>query len=76
MRKTKPVFLILFLLLSLAGNAQNNFDQKLFESLHGHASFNVVFTIVGIILAGLLIFLWRIDRKVSRLEKEMNERKS
>jgi hypothetical protein len=61
---------------SLSMQAQNNsLDQKLYQDLHGHGSLNVVFAVIAIILLGLFITLWRIDRKVSKLEKEINERK-
>ncbi len=66
---------IVFVLFSSMGmNAQTNssVDEKLFEGLHGHASLNVVFSIIAIILLGLFITLFRLDRKVSRLEKEIN----
>ena len=75
----KKIFTIgvLALLLSNAAIAQNkSLDQNLYESLHGHGSLNVVFAVIAIIMSGLLIFLWRIDRKVSKLEQEMKERKS
>lgn len=62
--------------LSLYLKKGDTLDKELFQTLHGHASFNVVFAIIGIIMAGLLIFLWRIDRKVAKLENEMKERKS
>ncbi len=68
---------VILLFASLSMYAQNNsMDQELYQDLHGHGSLNVVFAIIGIILAGLFITLWRIDRKVAKLEKEINERKS
>jgi hypothetical protein len=71
------VSMIIALMASLSMHAQNNsLDQELYQDLHGHGSMNVVFTIIVIILLGLFITLWRIDKKVSRLEKEINERKS
>jgi hypothetical protein len=72
----KKVLPLLTLLCCLTVSAQaGSVDEKLFESLHGHASFNVVLTVIGIILAGLFITLWRLDRKVSKLEKEFQNRK-
>jgi ATP/ADP translocase len=69
--------LALFLLSSTVMQAQNNsLDEKIFTELRGHASFNVVFTVIAIIFIGLIITLIRIDRKVSRLEKEMKGPKS
>ncbi|MCX6312356.1 MAG: hypothetical protein NT084_12060 [Bacteroidetes bacterium] len=68
-------FLALALFQSLTINAQpnNSMDEKLFEGLHGHASLNVVVAIIGIILLGLFITLFRLERKVSKLEKQINK---
>lgn len=66
----------LLLFSSTAVNAQNSLDEKIYTELRGHASFNAVFIIIAIILIGLIITLVRIDRKVSRLEKEMKGPKS
>lgn len=65
--------IILACLATLTSRAQQSMDDKLFESLHGHGSFNVVFAILSIILFGLLFSLWRLDRKVSKLEKEFKK---
>jgi uncharacterized integral membrane protein len=69
----KAALLALFLILSVPQFAQQSIDDKLFEALHGHGSFNVVFVILGIILCGVLLALWRLDRKVSKLEKEIKK---
>jgi hypothetical protein len=66
----------LILLSSTLMNAQSSLDEKIFTQLRGHASFNVVFIIIAVIFIGLIITLIRIDRKVSRLEKEMKGPKS
>lgn len=63
------------LFISIIAKADGSVDETLFKSLHGHGSLNVVITIVSIILTGLFITLWRIDRKVARLENEMKEKK-
>lgn len=71
------VSMLVALMTSFSMSAQNNsLDQELYQDLHGHGSMNVVFAVIGIILIGLFITLWRIDRKVSRLEKDLNDRKS
>jgi hypothetical protein len=71
------ISLALFLLSSASLKAQNgSLDEKIFTQLRGHASFNVVFVVIATIFIGLIITLIRIDRKVSRLEKEMKGPKS
>jgi hypothetical protein len=81
MKKNKSIHFFIATLIALffsaVMNAQNNsLDQQLNTDLHGHGSMIVVFSVIGIILTGLFITLWRIDRKVAKLEKEINERKS
>ena len=78
MKNILPRFFLIALVLlsSTIMNAQSSLDEKIFTQLRGHASFNAVFIIIAVIFTGLIIALIRIDRKVSRLEKEMKEPKS
>jgi CcmD family protein len=75
MKKT-ALLTLLFLAANLLSAQGKSVDQQLFESLHGHASFNAVFVVLAIILVGLLFFLWRTDRKVAKLEKEIQNKQS
>jgi hypothetical protein len=67
---------IAIFLIKSSDNGAASLDEKIFAQLRGHASFNAVFIIIAIIFIGLIITLIRIDRKVSRLEKEMKGPKS
>ena len=67
------VFAFLLVLFVVPATAQQSMDDKLFETLHGHGSFNVVFAVLMIILLGVLLAIWRLDRKVSKLEKEIKK---
>jgi hypothetical protein len=58
---------------SVSAFAQGGMDEKLFEELHGHASFNVVFTVLAVILVGIIVALWRLDVKVNKLLKEVKK---
>lgn len=60
-------------LMAVSASAQSNLDEKLFEELHGHASFNAVFVVLFVILLGVLFSLWRLDRKVNQLMKEVKK---
>lgn len=51
--------------------ANTSVDEQLYRSLHGHGSMNVVVAVFTIILIGLFITLYRIERKITRLEKEI-----
>ncbi|CAN5238216.1 hypothetical protein BH09BAC5_BH09BAC5_28950 [soil metagenome] len=76
-QKICSVSLLLFLSGTMLHAAnENSLDEKIFTELRGHASFNVVFIVIAVIFSGLIITLVRIDRKVSRLEKEMKGPKS
>lgn len=73
--KKKFAVLTFLLFSAFVLNAQPNkasADESIAQSLHGHGSMNVVLAVIGIILGGLFIFLWRIDRKVAKLEKDLN----
>ena len=63
---------LLFLLIAAPLSAQSA-DDKMFETLHGHGSFNVVFAVLLIILLGVLLYIWRLDRKVDKLMKEIKK---
>lgn len=70
-------FVALYFQLAKQANTKGQtVDQELFTALHGHGSMNVVLVVIGIILSGLFITLFRLDRKVSKLEEEIKERKS
>ncbi len=77
MKKQISLFLLIAALLPvlpLSAQPKAGLDQSLADSLHGHGSMNVVFAVIAIILGGLFIFLWRTDKKVSKLEKEINSK--
>lgn len=71
----KKIALIIFAILlgTASAFAQGGLDEKLFEELHGHASFNVVFAVLLVILLGVLFYLVQLDRKVNKLLKEVKK---
>jgi hypothetical protein len=73
MRKISLLTALFAVILLPAQVTEKTLDQKIATSLHENGSMNVVFVVVAVILAGLFIGLWRLDRKVTKLEKEMNE---
>ncbi|HTL81482.1 MAG TPA: hypothetical protein VL651_07250 [Bacteroidia bacterium] len=73
MKKFLSLLLIIVFASSLNAQPAQTLDEKLFQSLHGHASLNAVIVVMSIILAGIFITLWRIERKVSRLEKDIQK---
>jgi hypothetical protein len=68
MRNISRLFaLLLMLLSSLTMHAQT--DSSLGNTMRSNGRIYVVITVILVILAGLLLYLIRLDRKMSKLEK-------
>jgi CcmD family protein len=69
MNLKKIISLLPLLLISLIGFSQ---DKKtgMADLLRSNGKIYVVVTVVVIILIGLILYLFRLDRKMSKLEKE------
>lgn len=68
MMKGKKIFLLLALLLSsLAGFSQK---VEMADQMRSNGRIYVVVAVVVTILAGLILYLVRLDRKITRLEKD------
>ena len=62
---------ILWLALGIPAFAQNPAEIETADQLRADGKIYVVVAVVAIILIGLFIFLFLLDRKMSRLEKEL-----
>ncbi|MBI3509837.1 MAG: hypothetical protein HY064_04175 [Bacteroidetes bacterium] len=73
----KNSVLVLFVLFASLLNAQSSqgLDEKLYQSLHGHGSLNAVIAVIVVILSILFLALFRIEKKIGKLEQEMKENK-
>jgi CcmD family protein len=49
-------------------------DVEMADALRQDGKIYVVVIVISIVLAGLLIYLWTLDRKITKLEKEINNR--
>lgn len=58
--------------ITAGAKAANTVAQN---AMRGNAKFNVVAVVLGIIFTGIAIFLFRLDRKVSKLEKDRENQK-
>lgn len=68
---TRISFILCGLLLTIAVFAQGNNDQpQMADAMRGNGKIYVVVTVLVVILLGIVLYLVRLDRKVSRLEKE------
>ena len=69
MRNLKKIFLSsCLLLISLFCFAQE--DAKMADTMRSNGRIYVVVAVVVTILFGLLLYVFRLDRKISKLEKE------
>jgi CcmD family protein len=70
MMNIKKIFSVLvFLLFSFMGMAQNN-NVEMADLMRSNGRIYVVVAVVSTILTGLLLYMFRLDRKLTRLEKE------
>jgi CcmD family protein len=60
-----------WLLLSIPALAQNPAEIEMADQLRADGKIYVVVAVLTVILVGLLVFLFLLDRKMSRLEKEL-----
>lgn len=63
--------LSLFLLMTtIVTNAQNAAPSWLESTLYGSGKINTVVGVVAVIIIGIGIWLWRMDRRISKLERK------
>jgi uncharacterized membrane protein len=72
MKNISKLFLSLLAILfsSLSALSQQTNEVEMADTLRSNGKIYVVVAVLLIILIGLIIFLIRIDRKVSKLEKK------
>lgn len=51
-------------------NSGNSFDEKAAQVLFENQKFNVVIGIISIIFIGIVFYIIRLDKKISKLEKK------
>lgn len=62
----KLISILTFMFLAFFTNAQ---DVKMADAMKGNGKIYVVIAVMLTILAGLVLYLIRLDRKISKLEK-------
>lgn len=63
------VFSLLFILISFLANAQAEIEMA--DQFRADGKIYVVIAVISIILAGLFVYLFRLDRKVTNLENRL-----
>ncbi len=61
-------------LFSAATFAQQGQESWLVETMYKSGKINTVVAVVAVLITGLATWMFVMDRKVSRLEKEVNKR--
>ncbi len=81
MNKLKAVILIIDLSsmnFVIAGDSSvsgaNAVSDAATNMLRGNAKFNVVATVLVLIFIGIVLYLFRLDRKMTKLEKQINQK--
>lgn len=60
----------LLVLTTFVANAQNAAPTWLESTLYGSGKINVVVGVVAVIILGIGIWLWRMDRRITKLERK------
>ena len=68
----KYLIALIFMVLTQSANAQ---DAEMADSFRADGKIYVVVAIVLIVLAGLILYLFMLDRKISKLERMIASKK-
>lgn len=68
----KLIFLLFLISVNFVALAQAGADADGGDAMRAHGKIYVVMTVVITIVTGLLLYLIRLDRKISRIEKQNN----
>jgi len=67
---TRVFFSVIVLLISVLAKAQDGNEVSMADQMRANGKIYVVVAVVLTIFAGIIIYLVRLDRKMTRLEKE------
>lgn len=66
----KLLFIFSFLIFSAALHAQDSSNVPMADAMRSNGKIYVVLAVILTIFAGIILYLVRLDRKLTRLEKE------
>lgn len=61
---------LLLFITSFAARAESAAPSWLESTLYGNGKINVVVAVVAVIILGIGFWLWRMDRRISKLERK------
>ena len=71
---TRTLTVITFALLSGATFAQPSQESWLVETMYKSGKINSVMAVMAVLIAGLAAWMFMMDRKIRRMEEDMNKR--
>lgn len=71
MRKASLISVLFLLLTSAIAHAQGS-DAEMADSMRANGKIYVVVLVLATIFAGIIVYLVRMDRKISQIEKNNN----
>ncbi len=71
----KRILTFLFFVLTVISMSAQDARPEMADTLRSSGKIYVVVCVAAIVLCGLIVYLVTIDRKISRLEKEMASQK-
>ena len=75
MGMSKYFFVLLLMIFSATLSAQNDAPVEMADVFYREGKIYLVIAIVSIVFGGMAIYLFWLDRKISRLEKKINEQR-
>jgi protein-S-isoprenylcysteine O-methyltransferase Ste14 len=68
------VVLSLLLIVTTAQSFAQNSEPEMADVMRSNGKIYVVVTVLSIVLAGIAIYLFALDRKISSIEKKINQK--
>ncbi|MBK7383088.1 MAG: hypothetical protein IPI81_07085 [Flavobacteriales bacterium] len=69
----RTLLLLSLLIMSSAAHAQGAAPGWLENTLYGSGKLNAVLIVVGVIICGIGLWMWRMDRRLKRMEDRMKK---
>ena len=69
MRKASIISCLLLFMTAVIAKAQNATDPEMADTMRSNGKIYVVVLVLATIFAGIIAYLIRLDRKISKLEK-------
>ncbi len=70
--KLNILFLLMIVMVCLPASAQSGMEEYFYES----GKIKIVVGVASIVMVGLLLYLWRLDNRISNIEKTRKGGKS